>query len=39
MKHPLLRLGIAIYCAAPVYQHDPDPQTGNFGYLADGGTR
>jgi thiosulfate reductase cytochrome b subunit len=27
--------GIAIYWAAPVYQHAPDPQTGNFDYFAD----
>jgi thiosulfate reductase cytochrome b subunit len=27
--------GIAIYWSAPVYQHAPDPQTGNFDYFAD----
>ncbi len=29
--------GIAIYWASPIYQHKPDPQTGNFDYLADVG--
>jgi thiosulfate reductase cytochrome b subunit len=27
--------GISIYWASPVYQHAPDPQTGNFDYFAD----
>jgi thiosulfate reductase cytochrome b subunit len=31
----LILSGIAIYWASPVYQHEPDPQTGNFDYLAD----
>jgi len=31
----LVLSGIAIYWASPVYQHEPDPQTGNFDYLAD----
>ena len=29
--------GIAIYWASPIYQHKPDPQTGNFDYFADAG--
>jgi thiosulfate reductase cytochrome b subunit len=33
----LILSGIAIYWASPVYQHEPDPQTGNFDYLADFG--
>jgi len=33
----LVLSGIAIYWASPVYQHTPDPQTGNFDYLADVG--
>lgn len=33
----LILSGVAIYWAAPVYQHKPDPQTGNFDYLADVG--
>jgi thiosulfate reductase cytochrome b subunit len=33
----LILSGIAIYWASPVYQHKPDPQTGNFDYLADVG--
>ena len=31
----LILSGIAIYWASPVYQHAPDPQTGNFDYFAD----
>lgn len=31
----LILSGISIYWASPVYQHTPDPQTGNFDYLAD----
>jgi thiosulfate reductase cytochrome b subunit len=34
----LILSGIAIYWSAPVYQHTPDPQTGNFDYFADIGT-
>ena len=30
--------GIAIYWASPIYQHKPDPQTGNFDYFADVGS-
>ena len=30
--------GIAIYWASPIYQHKPDPQTGNFDYFADIGS-
>jgi thiosulfate reductase cytochrome b subunit len=33
----LILSGISIYWASPVYQHKPDPQTGNFDYLADAG--
>jgi thiosulfate reductase cytochrome b subunit len=33
----LILSGIAIYWASPVYRHKPDPQTGNFDYLADVG--
>lgn len=33
----LILSGISIYWAAPIYQHKPDPQTGNFDYLADAG--
>ena len=29
--------GVSIYWASPVYQHDPDPQSGNFDYFADAG--
>ena len=29
--------GMSIYWASPVYQHKPDPTTGNFDYLADMG--
>jgi thiosulfate reductase cytochrome b subunit len=31
----LILSGISIYWASPVYQHAPDPQTGNFDYFAD----
>jgi thiosulfate reductase cytochrome b subunit len=31
----LILSGIAIYWSAPIYQHTPDPQTGNFDYFAD----
>jgi thiosulfate reductase cytochrome b subunit len=31
----LILSGISIYWASPVYQHKPDPQTGNFDPLAD----
>src|ERR1700753_4017300 len=31
----LILSGISIYWASPVYQHAPDPQTGNFDDLAD----
>jgi len=31
----LIISGMAIYWASPVYQHAPDPQTGNFDDLAD----
>jgi thiosulfate reductase cytochrome b subunit len=31
----LILSGISIYWASPIYQHEPDPQTGNFDYLAD----
>ena len=30
--------GISIYWASPVYQHEPDPQTGSVDYFADAGT-
>lgn len=30
----LILSGLAIYWAAPVYRHDPDPATGNTDYLA-----
>jgi thiosulfate reductase cytochrome b subunit len=33
----LILSGISIYWASPVYQHDPDPQSGNFDYFADAG--
>jgi thiosulfate reductase cytochrome b subunit len=33
----LILSGIAIYWASPVYQHKPDPRTGNFDYLGDVG--
>lgn len=31
----LIVSGISIYWASPVYQHAPNPQTGNFDYFAD----
>ena len=31
----LILSGLSIYWASPVYQHKPDPQTGNFDYFAD----
>jgi thiosulfate reductase cytochrome b subunit len=31
----LILSGMSIYWASPVYQHKPDPTTGNFDYLAD----
>jgi thiosulfate reductase cytochrome b subunit len=31
----LILSGMSIYWASPVYQHTPDPQTGNFDVLAD----
>ena len=33
----LIVSGISIYWASPVYQHNPDPQTGSVDYLADAG--
>jgi thiosulfate reductase cytochrome b subunit len=33
----LILSGISIYWASPIYQHKPDPQTGNFDYFADAG--
>jgi thiosulfate reductase cytochrome b subunit len=33
----LILSGISIYWASPIYQHRPDPQTGNFDYVADAG--
>ncbi|HTU49366.1 MAG TPA: cytochrome b/b6 domain-containing protein [Acidobacteriaceae bacterium] len=30
----LILSGMAIYWASPVYQHNPNPQTGNFDYMA-----
>jgi thiosulfate reductase cytochrome b subunit len=33
----LILSGISIYWASPVYQHQPDPRTGNFDFLADAG--
>jgi thiosulfate reductase cytochrome b subunit len=33
----LVLSGSSIYWASPIYQHRPDPQTGNFDYLADVG--
>jgi thiosulfate reductase cytochrome b subunit len=33
----LIVSGISIYWASPIYQHRPDPQTGNFDYVADAG--
>ncbi|MGH9354783.1 MAG: hypothetical protein ACRD10_01475 [Terriglobia bacterium] len=34
----LILSGMSIYWASPIYQHSPDPQTGNFDRLADIGT-
>ena len=31
----LILSGMSIYWASPIYQHKPDPQTGNFDYLTD----
>lgn len=31
----LILSGMSIYWASPVYQHKPDPNTGNFDYLGD----
>src|SRR5258707_11962492 len=31
----LILSGISIYWASPVYQHNPDPNTGNFDVAAD----
>src|SRR5258707_6377377 len=31
----LILSGISIYWASPIYQHEADPQTGNFDYFAD----
>jgi thiosulfate reductase cytochrome b subunit len=31
----LILSGISIYWASPIYQHEPDPQTGNLDYFAD----
>lgn len=31
----LVMSGISIYWASPIYQHKPDPQTGNFDFLGD----
>ena len=31
----LILSGISIYWASPIYQHEPDPQTGNSDYFAD----
>ncbi|HEV2383301.1 MAG TPA: hypothetical protein VG206_26340 [Terriglobia bacterium] len=33
----LILSGVSIYWASPVYQHKPEPQTGNFDPLADAG--
>ena len=33
----LVLSGISIYWASPIYQHKPDPQTGNFDYFGDAG--
>ena len=33
----LIVSGISIYWASPIYQHSPDPQTGNSDYFADAG--
>ena len=34
----LILSGISIYWASPIYQHKPDPNTGNFDVVADIGT-
>lgn len=34
----LILSGMSIYWASPVYQHNPDPSTGNVDYVADIGT-
>src|SRR5271169_5232612 len=34
----LILSGISIYWASPVYQHDPNPTTGSFDYLANAGS-
>src|SRR5215510_12731552 len=34
----LILSGLSIYWASPIYQHQPDPQSGNTDYLADAGT-
>ena len=34
----LILSGMSIYWASPIYEHAPDPQTGNADYLADAGT-
>ena len=33
----LILSGISIYWASPLYQHNPDPQSGTFDYFADAG--
>jgi thiosulfate reductase cytochrome b subunit len=33
----LIVSGISIYWASPIYQHTPNPQTGNFDYFGDAG--
>src|SRR5258705_9879205 len=33
----LIVSGVSIYWASPIYQHVPDPQTGNSDYFADAG--
>ena len=33
----LIVSGISIYWASPIYQHSPDPYTGNSDYVADAG--
>src|SRR5258707_15727397 len=33
----LILSGISIYWASPVYQHNPDPQSGTFDYFANAG--
>jgi thiosulfate reductase cytochrome b subunit len=34
----LILSGLSIYWASPIYQHAPNPTTGNFDYFADAGT-